>query len=129
LSGVFVVQAPYVKGEISEKDMMEIVAKNHVRDEKASHAVLWMLTKFYFPDVEPALLVFDRKRAAINSIVSAHRRNAVAYKVFDDAWGQFNEASDALIASIVARGKSFQEIPIPFGQAFSEPSDSKSATL
>jgi hypothetical protein len=125
LSGVHVVQGPYIKGELSEKDMLELVSKNLEPDEKASHAVLWMLTRFYFPDAEPALLIFDKKRAAVNAVVAAHRKKPVAYKVFDEAWGQFIEASDALTDAIVAQGRNFREIPVPFAKPFSPPTESK----
>jgi hypothetical protein len=125
LSGVIVLNVPYIKGKISEREVMDLLAKNHSQDEKASHAVLWMLTRFYFPTIEPALEMFDKKRSAIMGIISARRTEPVEYKVFDAAWGEFNEASDALLDAIVAQGKEFREIPIPFAHTLSRLGDSK----
>jgi hypothetical protein len=57
-------------------------------------------------------------------VFTAHEKNAVAYRVYDDAWGEFIEASDALVSAIVAQGRKFQEIPVPFVEAFSPSSKS-----
>jgi hypothetical protein len=124
LSSIYMLWAGHVKGDLSKKDMNELVLKN--LEDTSPHATLWMLTRFYFPEVEPTLRAFDKKRAAVNSVFNAHERNAVAYKVYDDVWGEFINASDTLINAIVAQGKKFQEIPVPFAQAFSRPVESKS---
>jgi hypothetical protein len=125
VSTVYMLQAGHVKGDLSKKDMSELISKHEV--DTSSHPALWMLTRFYFPEVEPTLRALDAKRAAVNSVFSAHEEQAVAYKVYDDAWGEFITASDALLDAIVQQGKSFQQIPIPFAEIFSRSAEPKSA--
>jgi hypothetical protein len=123
LSSVYMLQAGYVKGDLSKKDMNDLMLKDRDRVDTSSHPTLWMLTRFYFPEIEPALRALDTKRAGVNAVFSAHERKAVAYKVYDEAWAEYIKASDALLDAIVTLGKTFRKIPVPFAETFSRPSD------
>jgi hypothetical protein len=116
LSGIYMLWAGHVKGNLSKTDMSDLVLKREV--DKSSHPMVWMLTRFYFPDVEPTLRILDEKRTAVNSVFSEHEKKTVAYQEFDKAWGEFIEASDALLEAIVSQGKTFREIPVPLAGVF-----------
>lgn len=124
-SSVYMLQAKCVKGELSKSSMNELIVDHQDRIDFSAHATLWMLTRFYFPEIEPALQALDTKRAAVNSVFATHEKKPVTYKLYDDAWREFNGASDALIDAIVEQGKKFQEIPNPL-QSLSSSAESKS---
>ncbi|MDT2022222.1 hypothetical protein [Methylocella sp. CPCC 101449] len=107
---IYLYYYPYMKGERTYDQVVKDIAELKSAPN-TSHPTLQMLTKFYFPEILPALQKLDEERTRMNLLV--HPRSGKDYDAFHSAMKALGEASDELLQAIILQGQQFAGLPNP----------------
>jgi len=117
-SSAFLMYYPYLQGKLSISQVQNLIIKSQERspDLGRDHAEIFMLTQFYFPELESPLLQFDSARAGLVKEINAIENGTCDPQRFDAAVRAFDKASKQFKECIIKRGKSYSDLEI-FGEA------------
>jgi hypothetical protein len=117
-SGLFLLHCRHIKGMLNKDHLNDLIIETNERnaDIGKDHARMFMLTKFYFPQLEPILTRYDEARSAVMEAAAAFEKNKGGLEEFDTALTRFDEASKRFKEEIIRHGKSYSDLEI-FGEA------------
>lgn len=115
LSGYFLTFYPLFSDELEYNDVFDLQIKKSGQGSSHDHELMTMLTRIYFPEIEPLYDRFSEAREEANKIVAAHKRAYKAGKAggvnwtrpFTESLVDLDAAAEAFKSAIVAQAHNF----------------------